>query len=403
MSVIVLKKIPKILAKVLSVLCVLVLILAAVSAKTLPASMTAASVEDIPIQGPVPMVAKAGVPEQDGTFQASVELFGVIPIATTRVALTKDDYVTLGGEPFGIKMMSRGVMVVGFNPVQTADGMKNPAETAGLKEGDILLAMDGDTVTTNARVQELVSQSKGNSISLSVQRKGKNLQLTLVPVRCTDGVYRAGMWVRDSAAGLGTVTFYEPSTGLYGGLGHAVCDSDTGEKIDLLAGETVAAKVLDVEKAVAGTPGAIVGTLQNGEHLGNILGNFDCGVFGTMENPPKEGQTLRVAHGHEVQNGEATLYCSVEGSPKGYACRIEKINLNDDTRNMVVSVTDEHLLALTGGIVQGMSGSPIVQNGMLVGAITHVFVNTPQKGYGVFAETMLDNGRETLEKAKQAS
>ncbi len=375
----------------------------AFSVNRLPHDLTAATARDFVLNAPLPLVAKVNSPVTDGRFEASVNLFGVIPIAKTNVALAQDHYVILGGYPFGIKMMAQGVMVVGFGSVQTENGLLNPAVDAGLKEGDVVLAMDGVTVSTNARLQELVAKSKGKPIALSVQRKGKNLQLTLQPVRCTDGVYRVGMWVRDSAAGLGTMTFYHPQSGAYGGLGHSVCDSDTGDRISLLTGEIVSAKVLDVQPAKSGTPGAIVGTISAGETLGTIRENKDCGVFGTLAKPPDGGQTLRVAHPQEVKTGDATLYCSVEGAPRAYACRIDKIVLNHATQNLIVTVTDTHLLSLTGGIVQGMSGSPIVQNGLLVGAVTHVFVNTPQKGYGVFAETMLESACRAAANLQQAS
>ena len=403
MRPIVIKKLPKTLAKCLSVVCAAVLVMGLISAKNLPSDLTADHHGDLQLNTRLPMVAKADSPLVNGQYHASVRLFGLIPIAETRVSVTPQRQVALGGYAFGIKIAARGVMVIGFGSVQTVSGARQPAAEAGLKEGDLVLAMNGQTVSTNGQVQETVAKSAGKPITLSVQRQGKNLQLTLHPVRCTDGVYRVGMWVRDSAAGLGTMTFYDPQSGVYGGLGHGVCDSDTGDKVSLLTGEIVDAEVLDVEKAKSGNPGAVVGTLNNRLRLGNIGLNDDCGVFGVLDKPEQPPQTVTVAHPHQVTEGEATLYCCVEGTVKPYACRIDKVDLNHKTRNLVVTVTDRTLLNLTGGIVQGMSGSPIVQNGMLVGAVTHVFVNTPQKGYGVFAETMVNTAERMLQERQAAS
>ena len=348
------KNFPKTLAKCLSVVCAAVLVTGAISAENLPSDLTADRHGDLQLNTRLPMVAKADSPLINGQYHASVRLFGLIPIAETQVSVTETRQVVLGGYAFGIKIAARGVMVIGFGAVQTPSGTRQPAAEAGVKEGDLVLAMNGQTVSTNRQVQETVAKSQGKPIVLSVQRQEKNLQLTLQPLRCTDGVYRVGMWVRDSAAGLGTMTFYDPQSGVYGGLGHGVCDSDTGEKVDLLTGEIVEANVLDVEKATSGNAGAVVGTLNNRLRLGNIAKNEACGVFGVMDKPPETQTTVTVAHPHQAAVGEATLYCCVDGQVKPYACRIDKIDLNHPTRNLVVTVTDQTLLHLTGGIVQGM-------------------------------------------------
>ncbi len=401
---IVLIKIPKIIAKVLFIVCALLLVLGLISARALPPFLLAGGTDDIDLPLRVPLIAKANTPITNGSYTASVNLFGIIPIGQTQVNIVDDDYVVVGGTPFGIKIMSQGVLVVGFNDIPTQNGNTNPAKKAGVKEGDIVLAINNQTVSTNTRVQELVEQSAGAPMTLSVQRNGVNLQLTMIPVLAPDGKYRAGMWVRDSAAGLGTMTFYHPASGMYGGLGHSVCDNDTGQTVSLLTGEIVTANVIEIKKAVPGRAGAIVGTLNSKQSLGDILSNCEQGIFGRLNAPPAVGQTMAVAHKQQVTTGGAQILSCVDGTPRAYSCEIESIAFRtDSSQNLVIRITDQGLLSQTGGIVQGMSGSPIIQNGKLVGAVTHVFVNTPNKGYGVFAETMLQIAKDTAkEQLKEA-
>ncbi len=395
---IVLIKIPKIIAKILFIVCALLLVLGLISARTLPKFLLAGDTNDIDLPLRVPLTAKANTPIIDGSYTASVNLFGIIPIGQTQVTIVDDDYVVVGGTPFGIKIMSQGVLVVGFNDIPTQSGYTNPAKKAGLKEGDIVLAINNQTVSTNARVQELVEQSAGDPMTLSVQRNGVNLQLTLIPALAPDGKYRAGMWVRDSAAGLGTMTFYHPASGMYGGLGHSVCDSDTGQTVSLLTGEIVTANIIEVKKAVSGRAGAIVGTLNSKQSLGDILCNSEQGIFGRLDKPPASGQTMAVAHKQQVTTGSAQILSCVDGTTRAYSCEIESITLkSDSSQNLVIRITDQMLLSQTGGIVQGMSGSPIIQNGKLVGAVTHVFLNQPEKGYGIFAENMLETAQSVAE------
>ena len=253
------------------------------------------------------------------------------------------------------------------------------------------MLVNNQAVSTNSAFQKMVENSKGKSLSLLVERDGRQQRLTLHPVTATDGCVRVGVWVRDSTAGLGTMTFYWPAGNIYGGLGHGVCDSDIGNLMSLQEGEIVKAKIADVAKARAGCAGEIKGVLFDNAPIGNILKNCECGVYGNMTDLNQlPTTTLRVARKQEVTKGKAQIVSCVEGELRYYDCEIEKIKLGEDTQNMVIRVTDEELLSATGGIVQGMSGSPVIQNGLLVGAITHVFVNNPEKGYAVFAETMLD-------------
>jgi stage IV sporulation protein B len=373
--------------------------------ENLPATLHVSQKQDIPLPTKIPLTAKSDhlvTASSDKSYTASVNLFGVIPIGTTHVEVTEEDHVIAGGNPFGIKILAQGVLVVGLDEVQTSHGPQNPAKEAGLKMGDLIVKVNGKSLSTNKAMQEQIEASKGDSLSLEIEREGENHQLTLTPIMATDGCYRAGIWVRDSTAGLGTMTFYWPAKGIYGGLGHGVCDSDTGELMSLQEGEIVKAEIADVAKAKAGSAGEIKGVLFDNAHMGTILKNCECGVYGNLiDTDDLSDVTLRVARKQEVTRGKAQILSCIEGEFRYYDCEIEKINLGNPTQNMVIHVTDETLLAATGGIVQGMSGSPIIQNGTLVGAITHVFVNDPEKGYAVFAETMLDTARLSKEQIEQ--
>ncbi len=391
MSVIVLKKIPKLLAILSFFLCLALLICSVISSNFLPQTLFTHSGEDITLRAPFPVVAK----QQQG--EATLNLFGCIPISTANVQCSNPPELVVGGSPFGIKLLAKGVMVVGISKVQTQNGSCCPADEAGLHLGDIITAVNNTPVSTNSALHTLVTKTKGGSVTLTVEHNGKAKTVELTPALSEEGVYRIGLWVRDSTAGLGTLTFCEPQTGIYGGLGHGVCDADTGELVPMSSGEIVYANVNGTRKGVAGTPGELKGTLISNAPLGTLRVNCHHGVFGILETP-LQGETLPLGYKQEVDEGEALLYSSVNGNQKAYSCKIEKVNVSDrTTQNMVIKITDPSLISQTGGIVQGMSGSPIVQKGKLVGAVTHVFVNDPTRGYAVFAETMWQTAKQLAE------
>ncbi len=397
-SIIVIQKIPKKLAKLGFVLTLVILIAGVICADWTPAHLYTQQVQNISLSLPLPATAvpqdtlAADTGQTQTGYDATVKLFGIIPIGSTRVSLTQPDQVIVGGTFFGIKIMAQGVLVVDFRDVETKEGNQNPAKEAGVCQGDLVLAVNDRSVTTNSQLQSLVANCEGKPIRLLIQRDGKTQTLTLQPVLSSDGSYRIGMWVRDSTAGLGTMTFYHPATNTYGGLGHAVCDTDTGKPLTVLTGEIVTAQVDSIQKGRTGTAGEIRGSIISNRPLGSLTVNSSCGVFGTVNTLPENGKLVAVAYKQEVKEGDAVLITSVEGQPKEYACTIEKVVLKETTtRNLVIRITDQELLEQTGGIIQGMSGSPILQNGKLVGAVTHVFVNDPTAGYGVFAETMLES------------
>ncbi len=393
MRTIVLKKIPKITATIAFFLCTALLFCSVITAGQLPRSLSTQTGDPIPFSAPFPTVAKTQ--GQEATFN----LFGCIPISTVSVAWEAPPQLVVGGMPFGVKLLSKGVLVVGITKVETATGHCCPGKEAGLELGDLILSVNNTSVTTNSQLHSFVTQTQGNPLTLTVERQGTLKTLTLQPALSGEGVYRIGIWVRDSTAGLGTLTFYHPASGLYGGLGHGVCDTDTGELISLSKGEIVKATVNGIRKGTAGTPGELKGALISGSPLGTIGINCNCGVFGVLT-APVTGTSFPLGYKQEVTKGKAQVYSAVSGTLQPYECQIEKITLSDRTQqNMIVTITDRALLSQTGGIVQGMSGSPIVQNGKLVGAVTHVFVNDPTKGYAVFAETMWQTAKQLEETA----
>lgn len=292
--------------------------------------------------------------------------------------------VRLGGVPFGLTMYTGGVIVVN---VREEDD--SPAYAAGIRENDLILSADGEEVSSNEQLKEIVSRSGGEDIELSVIRGKSPISVTITPEQDEDGDYSVGMWVRDSTAGLGTVTYFDESTHSFGALGHGICDRDTGMLMPLGSGQVVKAEIESISKAKKGIAGGLNGIMTDDE-IGELTVNSAFGVYGRYTATP-EGEEYPCAYDSEIRTGKATVYTTLDDSGIGaYEVEIENLNLNDKSgQNMVLRVTDEELLDKTGGIIQGMSGSPIVQEGRLIGAVTHVFVNSPEKGYAITIGNML--------------
>ena len=299
----------------------------------------------------------------------------------------------VSGEVFGIKLYTDGVIVVGIQEVQTDSGKKSPSGSAGIEVGDIIVAIDGENVYTSDQVQSILGANNGGSFEVKIKRGERYRDYTVTPVYCErEGCYKTGMWVRDSTAGIGTITFYNKQSGIFAALGHQINDIDTKEIMPMLDGEAVKANVSKIEKSTRGTTGSLECDFTN-QTLGKLLSNTDCGIYGAYAEISECAKEYPVAAIQEVKKGKATLISTVEkGQPKKYEIEITHIGFNENNRekNMIVKVTDKDLIDKTGGIVQGMSGSPIIQNGKLVGALTHVIVGNPQKGYAVFAQTMAE-------------
>ena len=327
-----------------------------------------------------------------------LSLFGILPVKTVRAEVVERRQVLVCGTGFGIKMFASGVMVVGFSDLRTDSGTENPAKDAGLVLGDYLITVDGQRVRTNEQMAEIVSRSGGRALEVVYTHEGERRTTTLQPVRdSTTGGWMAGVWVRDSSAGIGTLTFIDPNASVFAGLGHGITDVDTGQNVSLGSGEVVAVKISGAVAGTPGLPGELKGSFSGVLPMGSIRINGDTGVYGLIYDTAAQGTMMETAQQQEVEPGPAQILTTIdEGGVRAYDIEIEEISFStsDPNRNLLLHVTDPELLAATGGIVQGMSGSPIIQNGRLVGAVTHVLVKDPTRGYGIFVENMLRTADE---------
>lgn len=328
---------------------------------------------------------------------STLKLFGVIPIKNVEVNTVEAQLLIPSGEPFGIKLTMDGVMVVGIGEVDSKESLhSSPAKDGGIQKGDIILSLNGTDIESNKELQSIISQSDGSTLEVVLKRDNKEIETSVTPVYSeSTQTYEAGMWVRDSSAGIGTITYYKADGTSFAGLGHPVCDVDTGEIVPISSGEVAPVNINGVKSGVSGSPGELIGSFISTDAIGEISLNNAYGVFGTMDNKTSLNDAIPMAFKQDISLGKATILTTIDGtSPKEYSIEIEKIdyNSNESSKNMVIHITDEELLSKTGGIVQGMSGSPIIQNGKLIGAVTHVFVNDPTKGYGIFCENMISNG-----------
>ena len=331
-----------------------------------------------------------------GEYTASAELFGLIPIKTVNINFTERKTVVLCGVPIGIKLDTTGVIVAETTDVQTNMGKVNPGQECGLKPGDHIISANGQTIKKASQLIDIVERSGGRTVSVEVMRQdGSMAHLALKPVYSeTEGCYRAGIWIRSGTAGIGVLTFYDKESGVFGGLGHAICDENSGAVMNVSDGEITSVMLTEIVRGASGAPGELVGFLGDTKY-GTLTRNTETGVYGYIEKDVSFGQgEYQAALKQEIEEGPAQIVTCVPGSDgvQMYDIEIKKINYDADnpTRNMIVKVTDEELLELTGGIVQGMSGSPIIQNDRIVGAVTHVLVNDPTSGYGIFIENMLN-------------
>lgn len=326
------------------------------------------------------------------SIKMTAKLFDMIPLKTVTVDYFDKSSLYVGGFPFGIKFYTDGIVVVGFNDIQTESGSQNPAYNAGIRTNDIITKCNGKKLSDAGELTSIIEKSNGKELTITYSRGGSEYIVSLTPLLSkNDGAYKTGMWIKDSGAGIGTVTYINPTDNSFAGLGHGICDSQTGELIPMQKGTLMDVTLNGIVKGTAGTPGELKGYFDGGKS-GVVLSNTECGVFGIYTSIPKEAKNLyKIALKNEIRDGKATVLCTVDDSGIGeYDIEISQIN-RDSTSNkcFTVKVTDKMLIEKTGGIVQGMSGSPIIQNGKLIGAITHVMVNDPTTGYGIFIENML--------------
>lgn len=340
-------------------------------------------------------VYETGVAE--GTARTSqneteVTLLKIIPVKNAKITGTKRQYVTIGGDIFGIKLYTNGVIVVSTDTIETDEGSVNPAKEADLRIGDIIISVNGTDIQSVKHLSSIIQESNGEYVNMTVLRSGIEKKISFRTVKeKISNKYRAGLWVRDSTAGIGTVTFYKTDNNSFAGLGHAICDTDTDKIMPMKSGEMAEAYVNGFYKSSNGSVGELCGVFT-GKNTGVLCVNDETGIYG-YTTKTINGKMYPVAVKQEVHEGEAQIFCTIDNSePKLYNVKIVKVNSNSASVNkdMVIEITDEELLSKTGGILQGMSGTPIIQDGMLVGAVTHVFVNNTKQGYAIFAERMLE-------------
>ena len=322
-----------------------------------------------------------------------IKLLGIIPIKTTSIIQSKPKKVSVSGESFGIKLYTDGVIIVGIRDVETDKGKCNPAKEAGLEKGDIIIEINGKKVYSADSVTDILNDNNGKDYKITVKRNGNYKEFLLKPAySSSQGCYKVGLWVRDSTAGVGTITYYDKSNNTVSALGHPITDVDTNEIMPILDGEAVRATVTKIYKSKAGEAGSLCCEFTN-DIIGTLKKNCQSGIYGKYTCTLKNTYEYEVASPNEIVRGPVQILCTIDsGKAKFYNAQISRISYRENKKgkNMVVKITDERLLEKTGGIVQGMSGSPIIQNGKLVGALTHVIVDSPEKGYAIFAQDMVD-------------
>lgn len=331
--------------------------------------------------------------EAVGSNESDLKLLNVIPVKTEQISREEREKVFVSGKSFGIKLYTDGVIIVGAKDIHIDGEVVNPAKKAGLQVGDVIISINGSRVYSSDDVENILNDNNGKKYMIRIKRDGAYKTFELEPVYVpNESCYKAGMWVRDSTAGIGTITFYYPKTNIVAALGHPITDVDTGEIMPILNGEAVKTTVTDVAKSTGSETGSLSCDFSN-VRIGELTKNTNYGVYGKYDDTVdlSEAVVYEIAAVQDIQRGFCQLICTVEGEkPAVYSAEITRISYNDKDKNMIIRVTDEELLKKTGGIVQGMSGTPIIQNGKLIGAVTHVMVNSPNRGYAIFAQTMLD-------------
>lgn len=336
------------------------------------------------------------------------EAAGVSDLEIMPVSAMKYDkayYLIPMGNTVGIKMESDGVIVVGLADVNNGGSAVAPAARAGIRTGDIITRLNSKKIRSVEDFREAIDKYAEKEITVRVLRDGREQQFSVEPVINKSGKPELGLWLRDGIIGIGTITYYDPKNDTFGALGHSVCDIDTGVMLPLRSGSIMKSSITSVKKGAAGKPGELKGNFDLLCSIGELHANTNCGIFGTLDKAarPREIQPIPVAKRSEIKAGEAVILSNINGtSVEEYKIEISRIYPRNEanTRDMMITVRDERLIEATGGIVQGMSGSPIIQDGKLVGAVTHVLINDPTRGYGISMENML--GERCGRKAKAA-
>lgn len=332
-----------------------------------------------------------------GSYTIEYKLMGIIPLKEAEVQVLKPAYVIPGGIPIGIYMETKGILIIGTGEVTGRDGLTYEPAYRIVQRGDYIQAINGKPVSDKEDLIDVVNAEGGQDVILDLDRNGETIQVKVEAVKTSQEEYKLGIWVRDNTQGIGTLTFLTEN-GRFGALGHGVNDVDTGSLLEIAEGALYDTNIIDIKKGEKGTPGELSGLIRYRKELicGELTENTPVGIFGEGEDrlyEKLEGEPLQVGYKQEIELGEAYVRSSISGVMKDYQVEILEIHRKDEDMNkgIILKVTDPELLDLTGGIVQGMSGSPIIQNGKLVGAVTHVFVQDSTKGFGVFIENMLEH------------
>lgn len=335
----------------------------------------------------------------EGSYLLSCRLLGFLPFKEIKVTPADSSSVFVSGNTVGIYMETEGVLIIDTGEIMSEEGKTQEPAKNIVKPGDYIVAFNEEKITNKKELIRDLALIDGENVTLEVVRNGETIPVSLSPVKDIKGEYKLGIWVRDNTQGIGTLTFVD-SQGKYGALGHGISDVDTGDLLNISAGALYQAEILGIQKGSSGSPGELSGLIRYEPEriIGDIRGNSKNGIygdfFGSTENLSL--RKMEVAYKQELQTGPATILCCVDGNVEEYEAEITKIDMNheDTNKSFVIRVTDPELLDLTGGIVQGMSGSPVIQNGKFAGAVTHVFVQDSTSGYGIFAETMLENSEK---------
>lgn len=355
------------------------------------------STEDVTevLSAPLVTFEKAVTVSQDGGYILPCRLLGYIPFKEVKVTPVDEQEIYVSGSTIGIYMETEGVLVIDTGEIEDQNGeMKEPAKNL-VKQGDYIVSFNGEKISTKRELINDIAGLDGEEVTLEVKREGESVPVSVTPVKDTKGDYKLGIWVRDDTQGIGTLTYVDQN-GRYGALGHGISDIDTAQLLNIRNGALYKAQILAINKGSKGNPGELAGFIRYDDRniLGSIEINSKNGIYGQFYKGAEDGITLKkmpVAYKQDVKTGEASVLCNVDGEVREYQAEIKRIDLNyeDTNKSFVIQITDEKLLEKTGGIVQGLSGSPVLQNGKMVGAITHVFVQDSTSGYGIFIENML--------------
>ena len=330
----------------------------------------------------------------EGSYLLPCRILGFIPFKEIKITPAESTSVYVSGSTVGIYMETKGVLIIDTGEIISREGTSlEPAKNI-VKPGDYIVAFNQQSIKNKQELLKDLSFLDGEPVTLDVIRDGKQIPLSLTPVKDAAGAYKLGIWVRDNTQGIGTLTYVD-GNGNYGALGHGISDVDTGELLHINKGALYQAEILGIQKGETGSPGELSGLIryEPGRIIGNIEKNSKNGIYGNLSAGIKNTdlKKLPVAYKQELEIGPASILCCVDGQAKEYRAEITRIDMNheDTNKSFVIHVTDERLLELTGGIVQGMSGSPILQDGKIIGAVTHVLVQDPTRGFGIFIENML--------------